>query len=247
MPKKILVGTSGYTYPHWKNVFYPPDVPQPRWLEFYAQHFPIVELNVTFYRLPKKETFQNWRTRTPKEFKFVIKGSRFITHIKKLRDCKKPLQLFCEHAQGLKNKLLCVLWQLPPSSKYDYQRLSRFIKLLTQYAPSLSQSFEFRDASWFNESTYELLQENKINLCIADSPSFPCYPVVTNNLLYLRFHGGKTLYGSEYSREELHHWAQRAKDLSKKIKLLLAFFNNDAHGFAIKNARQFNVLLHETL
>jgi uncharacterized protein YecE (DUF72 family) len=247
MPKKILVGTSGYVYPHWKNIFYPKGIPQRSWLQFYAQHFSSVELNVTFYRLPSKKTFQDWYKKTPKEFKFVIKGSRFITHIKKLRDCKKPLQLFFEHAQGLKNKLLCVLWQLPPSSKYDYKKLSEFIKLLTQYAPSVWQSFEFRHSSWFNQSTYDALKENDINLCIADSASFPCYPVLTNNLLYLRFHGGKTLYDSEYSLEELDHWAQRVIPLSRKIKLLLAFFNNDAHGFAIKNAQQFNTMLHETL
>jgi uncharacterized protein YecE (DUF72 family) len=247
MLKKILVGTSGYNYPHWRNVFYPRGVPSSKWLEFYAQHFPSVELNVTFYRLPTKDTFRNWYKTTPGAFRFIIKGSRFITHIKRLRACQKPLRLFLDHAQELKNKLVCILWQLPPSFKYDQRRLHNFIVLLSRHAPGYAHSFEFRHQSWFNQSAYQRLRQSNYGLCIADSPSFPTHKVLTADFLYLRFHGGKTLYGSEYSQEELNAWVDTVREWSKRINLLLAFFNNDAHGFAPKNARQFNTLLYETL
>ena len=115
MTKKIFIGTSGYSYKHWIDKFYPKDLPQKRWLEFYAQHFNSVELNVTFYRLPKESLFENWYKRTPSNFRFVIKGSRFITHIKRLQDCKEPLNLFMQRAANLKDKLSCILWQTPPS------------------------------------------------------------------------------------------------------------------------------------
>ena len=123
----ILIGTSGYNYPHWWNgVFYPSDLPQRKWLEYYAEYFDTVELNVSFYRLPKKEVFEGWYKRTPKHFLFAVKGSRFITHIKRLKDCRDPLSLLFEHASPLKEKLGVVLWQLPPRFKFQKERLEEF-------------------------------------------------------------------------------------------------------------------------
>ena len=228
-------------------MFYPVNLPQNKWLEFYAQHFGCVELNVTFYRLPKKVTFRNWYKRTPKEFKFVAKGSRFITHVKRLKECQESLKIFFDGAYKLKEKLACVLWQFPPSLKYDYVRLESFIKSLKNNYKYCLHSFEFRNASWFNGNTYSLLKNSNFNLCIADSLNFPSQEVITSSFLYLRFHGGKILYGSNYSKKELNLWVNKLKKWSKNTKSLFAFFNNDACGFAVKNALQFKEILNEKL
>lgn len=241
--KSIFVGTSGYNYLHWKKTFYPSDLDFRKWLEFYSQYFNTVELNVTFYHLPKKEVFKNWYKRTPKDFRFVIKGSRFITHIKKLRDCLASLKIFFENASYLREKLSCVLWQLPPSLKYDFSLLENFIKILKRKYSSILHSFEFRHKSWFTGNTYQLLKKHDINLCIADSPNFPSYKFLTSSFIYLRFHGGKILYGSNYSDKELRNWVKETKEWLKNKKLLFAFFNNDAYGFAVKNALKFKELL----
>jgi len=244
MEKKIFIGTSGYNYQHWKNIFYPKNLTPQKWLEFYTQHFNSVELNVTFYRLPQSTAFSSWYKRSPTSFRFVIKGSRFITHIKRLKECQKPLKLFFKRASNLKEKLVCILWQLPPSLKCDLTRLEKFIKLLKGW-PQYMYSFEFRNQTWFNGNTYQLFENNNINLCIANSPSFPCYEVITSNFLYLRFHGGKILYGSEYSSKELRKWGQKTRKWLKNSPTLFAFFNNDAYGFAIKDALTFRELISE--
>jgi len=236
----VYVGTSGWNYLHWKGIFYPEGLPQARWLQHYVKFFNCVELNVTFYRLVKKETFQNWRKRTPEDFYFVAKGSRFITHIKKLKDISQPLNLFLDNARGLRDKLALVLWQLPPSFKKDIKRLTLFFKLLKK--TNLRHSFEFRNESWFDSEVYRLFKEYNFCLCIAHSPRFPCQRVITADFLYLRFHGKELLYGSNYSDKELKAWAEFAREF-KKQKDIFAFFNNDARGFAVKNALRFRELL----
>jgi uncharacterized protein YecE (DUF72 family) len=236
----IYVGTSGWNYPHWKEVFYPQGLPQAKWLQHYVKFFNCVELNVTFYRLVKKETFQNWRKRTPDDFYFVAKGSRFITHIKKIKDIKQPLDLFIDNASGLKDKLASVLWQLPPSFKKDIKRLESFFKLLKK--TDIRHSFEFRNDTWFDKEVYQLFKEYNFCLCIAHSPRFPCHKVVTADFLYLRFHGGKSLYSSNYSDKELKDWARFAREF-KRNKDIFTFFNNDARGYAVKNALRFRELL----
>jgi len=241
MVKKIFIGTSGYSYAHWIDKFYPKNIPQKRWLEFYAQHFNSVELNVTFYRLPKEAVFEGWYRRTPGKFRFVIKGSRFITHIKRLKDAGEPLKLFMNRASHLKNKLVCVLWQMPPNLSYNVKRIRDFISLLKKW-PQYLYSFEFRNESWFNEELYGMLKENNINLCIADSPSYPYREVFTSTFLYLRFHGGKSLYGSKYSPLELREWKNKSAAWMKSKNILFAFFNNDAYGFAVENALYFQKL-----
>ena len=242
MAKKIYVGTSGYNYAHWINKFYPKDIPQKMWLEFYAQHFNSVELNVTFYRLPKDTVFQNWYKRTPSDFRFVIKGSRFITHIKRLRDCKEPLKLFMQRAAGLKNKLTCVLWQTPPNLSYDYGRIKMFVRDLKKW-PRYLYSFEFRNESWFNDELYGIFKENNINLCIADSGKYPHREILTSAFVYLRFHGKENLYGSKYPIGELKKWRNKTSPWMKNKNKLFAFFNNDYQGFAVENALQFKKLV----
>jgi uncharacterized protein YecE (DUF72 family) len=240
MPR-LFIGTSGWNYPHWQAVFYPRDLNQKKWLQYYAKFFNTVELNVTFYRLVQKKTFQNWYKRTPKKFYFIAKGSRFITHIKKIKGVRESLGLFINNAIELKEKLAAVLWQLPPSFKKDLKRLEAFLKLLKK--THIRQVFEFRNQSWFDQEVYALFKKYNTCLCIAHSNRFPCEREVTADFLYLRFHGGESLYSSSYSDRELKEWASFAKKF--KGKDTFVFFNNDAYGYAVKNALRFRQLLEK--
>ncbi len=280
----ISIGTSGYNYPNWWNgVFFPSDLPQKKWLEFYAEHFDTVELNVSFYRLPKKEVFEGWYKRTPKQFSFAVKGSRFITHIKELKDCREPLSLLLDHASPLKEKLGVMLWQLPPRLRFQDQRLEEFCVLLSTLPRSkgLRHAFEFRNESWFCDDAFRILEEFNFACCLAHGSGLPfmetlthaigrglaskdgakkgasgptgrsrpelniegkSWPLekkvrqVTTDFAYLRFHGGELLYGSNYSDSELKQWATKIQDWRTKKKTVFVYFNNDAYGFAIKNA-----------
>lgn len=236
---KIYVGTSGWNYSHWKNIFYPAGMPSSKWLDHYIKHFNSVELNVTFYRLVNKNTFEGWHKKTPKNFYFVAKGSRYITHIKRLNEVSQPLNLFLKNAAGLKEKLLTVLWQLPPRFKKDLKRLETFLKLLKNKT-QVRQSFEFRDETWFDQEVFDLLSSYNACLCIAHSQRYPCVRQLTADFLYLRFHGA-TLYSSDYPDKELREWARYARQYKRRD--ILAFFNNDVGAFAIKNALKFHGLL----
>jgi len=235
----VFIGTSGYNYPHWwNNVFYPSDLPQKKWLEFYAQSFNTVELNVSFYRLPTKEVFQSWYKRTPKKFSFSVKGSRFITHIKRLKDCREPLSLFLDHASPLKEKLGSMLWQLPPRFRFQKERLEQFCVLLSTLprAKLFRHAFEFRDESWFCQEAFRMLEEFNFALCMAHGSGLPLIETATSDFVYLRLHGGEVLYGSNYSDKELKQWAEKVRNWRRKRKIIFVYFNNDAYGFAIKNA-----------
>jgi uncharacterized protein YecE (DUF72 family) len=234
---KLFLGTSGYSYKHWKGVFYPPDLPQARWLEFYCQHFATVELNVTFYRLPNQETFSGWYQRTPPDFCFAAKGSRFITHIKKLKDCRQPLQLFKENATALGEKLAVCLWQLPPNLHYNNERLSDFCQLLRKEYAEKRHTFEFRHESWLNEECYACLSAHAFALCIPVGPGYPRQEQMTAPFSYIRFHSGETRRDSSYTDKELAQWAAKIKQWLTE-RDIYAYFNNDAHAFAIANAKK---------
>lgn len=240
----IRIGTSGYSYPHWKDIFYPSSISQSHWLEHYAKFFDTVELNVTFYRQVKKEVFASWYKRTPSNFLFAIKGSRYITHIKRLKDCKDSLKIFFDNALPLKEKIGVILWQLPPSMKSDTKVLHNFCNTLNEEGyMNYLHTFEFRNSSWFNEEIYKILRKFSIALCIAHSPNWKKEEIITADFIYLRFHGGEVLYGSEYSDEELKEWAMKVKKWKEKGKKIFAYFNNDYGGFAVKNAITLKKLL----
>jgi len=235
----VFIGTSGYNYPHWWNgTFYPAGLPQKKWLEFYAESFDTVELNVSFYRLPKKEAFQGWYQRTPKKFVFAVKGSRFITHIKRLKDCREPVSLFFDHASPLKEKLGVVLWQLPPRFEFQKERLEEFCVLLSTLPRSKlhRHAFEFRDESWFRPEVFRILEEFRFAFCMAQGAGFPFIEKITSDFVYLRLHGGEVLYGSNYSDKELNQWAEKVEKWREKNRTVFVYFNNDAYGFAVKNA-----------
>ena len=232
---RLLLGTSGYGYKHWKGVFYPSELPQSRWLEFYCQHFDSVELNVTFYRLPKRQTFEGWYQRTPPHFLFAAKGSRFITHIKKLQDCREPLRAYRENAAGLGEKLAIILWQLPPNLQFGRERLAEFCRLLGNEYPEKRHVFEFRHESWLKQDCYDILAFYGFALCIPVSPHYPRVEQMTAPFSYVRFHGGEVLGNSCYTEEELTLWATKIKEWFM-VQDLYIYFNNDTQGFSIDNA-----------
>jgi uncharacterized protein YecE (DUF72 family) len=236
----IRVGTSGWYYDHWKETFYPPDLPKSRWLEHYAEYFDTVEINNTFYHLPKEKTLQRWHKVAPKGFLYAVKASRYITHIKKLNDASEPLERFFERVKLLKNSLGPVLYQLPPSLHKDIARLEAFIGLLPKKPPAV---FEFRHESWYSNDTFDLLNKLGVGFCIHDMPGNESPRVVTSDIVYLRFHGTSGRYAGSYPKSQLHDWAEWIKDHAQNARAIYAYFNNDAHGHAIKNAKTLRMLV----
>lgn len=237
-----LIGTSGYVYPHWrKGVFYPRDLPARQELPYYAARFPTVELNNPFYRLPAPETFRSWREASPKGFVFAVKASRFITHIKRLRDCEAPLALFLGRARELKSKLGPILFQLPPTQKIDLDRLSRFLAILP---PRIRWVMEFRHQSWFTADTYECLQQRRVALCIPVGGPVTADPVATAPFAYVRMHAG-VLTGGGFSLAQLRTWAGRIRTFRRAGRDVYVYFNNDWLGMAVKNALELKRLLRQ--
>jgi uncharacterized protein YecE (DUF72 family) len=231
---KIYIGTSGWIYKHWRKVFYPEGLPQTKWLEFYTQHFSTVEINNTFYQLPSEKTFTGWRERSSPDFAYAVKISRFITHLKKLRNVEEALGNFFSRAQLLGEKLGPLLYQLPPNMPRNDAVLGDFLQLLL---PGLHHVFEFRHESWFDEEIFDLLHKHKAGFCIFDMPDLTTPVIATTDFAYIRFHGSSGLYSSCYADTELEEWAERIGSLGKDLKAIYIYFNNDAEGFAISNAK----------
>jgi len=233
MSPKYFVGTSGWHYEHWRGRFYPLELTKPKWLEFYARSFKTVELNNSFYHLPSEKAFANWRESSPKGFVYAVKVSRFITHIKKLRNVEDALEKFLERAKLLENKLGPLLYQLPPNLHRNDSLLEEFLSMLPK---DLSHVFEFRHESWLDEGVFDLLRRYNAGFCIYDMPDLTTPLEATADFVYVRFHGRGWLYGGSYSDEELSRWAQDIKRLSKNKKTVYIYFNNDAEAFAVQNA-----------
>lgn len=241
-PGTCLVGTSGWTYEDWVGRFYPEDLPATARLEFYARHFPTVELNASFYRLPSPAAISSWNRRLPPHFHMVVKGWRRVTHLKKLVSCADDLAFFMERVGPL-SCLRVVLWQLPPSLHRDTGRLEAFLGLLPQ---GPRHAVEFRHRSWWSEGVADLLSGHGVAWVAVSHPSLPDEIVPTTDFLYLRFHGlGPRLYVWDYSTEELARWADRLRPLLTQ-RYAYAFFNNDFQAFAVRNALQFARILSGT-
>lgn len=233
---EVRIGTSGWIYPHWRERFYPAHLPPSQWLVFYAQHFDTVEVNNSFYRLPKRETFERWRAETPDNFAFSVKASRFITHMKKLRDVGESLQRFFAATEGLGEKLRVVLWQLPPNLKADLERLASFLR---QLPPHCLHALEFRHASWWQEQgVWRVLERFRAAHCVPILPTLPkeLAKRVTAPFVYLRFHGWDGFYFGCFPDEELAWWAERIRQWQKQGLTVFAYFNNDANAYAVSNA-----------
>ncbi len=234
----IRIGTCGWNYSHWRDRFYPRKLRQSEWLQFYAGAFDTVEINATFYRLPKPEYVDGWRWAVPDDFLFSIKGSRYLTHVKRLGDSGEPVDRFFDLMGRLGQKAGPVLWQLPPNFQRDNDRLATFAGDLPG---GWRHTFEFRHPSWFNAEVYEILERAGAGLCISDHPQTPADTVLTSGWTYIRFHNGTA--GGSYSRRQLEKWAQRIHKFREAGADIYAYFNNDWMGYAIENARQLKKML----
>jgi uncharacterized protein YecE (DUF72 family) len=236
---KIYIGTSGYDYRHWKGEFYPEDLPRKAWLSFYADHFNALELNTTFYRLPRPAAVSGWAETAPRGFRFCTKMSRYITQMKKLLDPEESLQRYFDTIVGLGKTAGPVLIQLPPTLPFHRERVVHFFRLLKQEYSHYRFALEVRHASWLAEESLSLMRDYKIAFVIAeaaDKDRFPYAEHVTARHIYVRFHGPAQLYASPYSRDQLAYYAGRFTEWSDQGHTIYAFFNNDGNGYAVQNA-----------
>ncbi len=231
---EVRIGTSGWSYRHWREgAFYPPGLKTGEQLEHYSRVFDCVELNSTFYHTPRDTTLAGWVARTPDGFLFAYKGSRAITHTRRLGDVAELVAFVLGRARLLGGKLGPVLWQLPPAFRCDLDRLAAFLDLLQT---DLRHAFEFRHESWFQTETYALLQRHGAALVWADTPAFPLVKRATAPFLYLRLHGHERLYASCYTDDELAAWAAEVRAAVAAGLDCYIFFDNDAEGYAPRNA-----------
>jgi uncharacterized protein YecE (DUF72 family) len=240
---RFYVGTSGWNYPDWQDDFYAGIIRRDR-LKFYAQQFPAVEVNGTFYRLQSPDTFQKWAQETPANFRFAIKANRYLTHHKKLMDPAASVLIEKNHAEALKEKLAVVLWQLPGLVKKDLVKLQQFIAALLQWK-NVRHTVEFRHASWFDDETAHYLAEAGIAVCLSDAEAWSMWDRVTTDLVYIRLHGHTQTYVSSYSEPELAQWAERIEQWLKQDKQVHVYFDNTAQGAAPHNALELQKLLQD--
>jgi uncharacterized protein YecE (DUF72 family) len=240
---QLLVGTSGYVYDHWRGLFYPPGLPQRRWLSYYAERFPTVELNNPFYRLPAAATFEAWRRAVPPGFVFAVKASRFITHMKRLKDAARHLGLFLRRARRLGPALGPVLFQLPERFHADVERLDGFLAALgsQRLVPGLRAALEVRHASWLDAAVLERLSRAGVALCLHDSVALRVDGPVTADFVYVRRHGAGARGG--YSRQALRADAERIAGWLAENRDVYVYFNNDARAFAVADALTLGRLL----
>ncbi len=235
---EIRIGTSGWNYKHWKGLFYPEHLSKTKWLEFYTKYFDTVELNATFYRLPSEKTFHNWHKRTPEKFIWALKASKFITHTKRLKDVKEALSKFYNTISKLKEKCGPILFQLPPSLVFEKSLLEDFCNLLDY---SYRHTLEVRNKSWIDNRVFDTLKRYNIAFCISDTAGrYPYYEEITADFVYIRLHGSKKLYASEYTKEEINMWAKKLVQWKKDAYI---YFDNDFNGYAVKNAKMLKEAL----
>lgn len=232
----MWIGTSGWQYRQWRGSFYPHALPQPAWLGFYAERFDTVEVNNAFYRLPEASTFAAWRQRTPPGFVVAVKASRYLTHVKRLREPAEPVERFLSRAGELGPKLGPVLLQLPPTMRADHRLLA---DALDAFGARVRLTVEFRHESWFTESTCEVLRSRAVALCFADSPRRQTPVWRTAPWGYLRFHEGRASPRPCYGRRALATWAERLAGIYAPDDEVFVYFNNDTNGCALRDARWF--------
>jgi uncharacterized protein YecE (DUF72 family) len=248
---KVYIGTSGFTYKSWNAHFYPPELPARLQLEFYATQFPTVEINTTFYRLPGESMVKGWAKRVPKTFVYALKGSRFITHMKKLANLDEPvkrprfgrakipkgngLDIYFERIKGVKARTGVILWQLPPMLQIDLPRLDDFLQQLKKYR--YRHAVEFRHASWYEDKTFDLLRKHNVAHVALSTLNMPQVRIATADIVYVRFHGLEGGFAHDYTRAELEPWAKFCREESEAGRTVFAYFNNDVNVRAPQNAK----------
>jgi uncharacterized protein YecE (DUF72 family) len=229
----IRIGCSGWNYRHWRGPFYPEGLPARRWFEHYAATFDTVELNTSFYRLPAADTFAKWRDQAPPGFHYAVKAPRFITHMKKLKDCAEPVWEFVARARNLGATLGPLLYQLPPKLAFNKERVEAFLALLPD---DLQHAFEFRETSWISPDVLALLDSHGIGFCVHDMPGSATPLWASGPLAYLRFHGTEGKYWGRYPDERLLAAADWMVGQARRGRDVWAYFNNDIHAHAIDDA-----------
>jgi uncharacterized protein YecE (DUF72 family) len=239
----IHIGTSGWSYKHWKGSYFPENLKEAEWLEFYAKDFCITEINTSFYHLPKITTTRGWKVRVPKDFMFCPKMSRYLTHMKKLNEPEESMERFFEAFIPLKRKTGPVLIQLPTSVAYVNEKAKYFYQLCKKKFAYYRFAMEVRHDSWLSEESIALMKAYNIAFVIAQSGiDFPYAELITAQHIYVRFHGPGALYVSDYSEEQLNVFATHFKKWKRQGHSIWAFFNNDIHGYAVKNAKRLITL-----
>ena len=236
----VHIGTSGWHYRHWYGPFYPEKLPASRMLEFYAQRFDTVELNNTFYRLPLETGLTIWRAVTPQGFCFTAKGSRFLTHMKKLKNAEIAVGRFFERVGRLGPKLGPIVFQLPPFWEMDADRLDGFLSLLPRHH---RYAFEFRNPTWHTEAVYRILRKHNAAFCIFQISGFISGFHLTSDIAYVRLHGPDGAYQGSYPESALQYWARRIHEWRKQLRAVYIYFDNDQAAYAVENALRLKRLL----
>ncbi len=244
MIRSFRIGTSGWAYAHWRGPFYPLDLPDSRLLEYYCRHFRSVEINSSFYHLPGKHAVDQWHDTTPDDFLFTVKASRYITHMKKLKDPQRSVATFFERITLLREKLGPILFQLPPRWHSNPRRLEHFLKVLD---PRYRYAFEFRDPSWINDEILALLEQFKIAFCIYELAGYQSPLHVTTDFVYIRLHGPAGAYQGCYDHRTLEGWATRITMWAGQGRTIYCYFDNDEAGYAVTNARDLEILVERRL
>jgi uncharacterized protein YecE (DUF72 family) len=239
------VGTSGWSYDHWINVFYPEDLKKKQWLSFYSQHFATVELNMSFYRYPFKNMLKGWKNKLPQDFKMTFKAHRQITHRKKFQDVKENLERFYAMVGELGSQAGCVLFQVPPSFRNNAENRAILTAFLELTDPAFDNVMEFRHTLWWDQDIIHMLGNHHVAFCTVSGLGMPPDIMVSNDFAYFRFHGPDQAYASEYTDEQLENWAGIIHDAIEQndIQRVYCYFNNDFHGYAVKNAKRLNQML----
>ncbi|WP_205503677.1 DUF72 domain-containing protein [Rufibacter psychrotolerans] len=236
----IYIGTSGWHYNHWKGNFYPPSVTSKQFTQHYLRYFKTVEINNSFYRLPSAETFAAWRTSVPEDFLFAVKASRFITHMKKLKEPQQGLAQLLGNAQALEEKLGPILFQLPPAWRVNVERFQEFLRALPSY---YRYTFEFREPSWYHPAIYELLRDHNHAFCIYELAGHMSPLEVTADFVYVRLHGPEGKYAGSYAESALQWWATTCQTWAQQGKDVYLYFDNDQNGYAAFNALRLQELV----
>lgn len=239
---KIFIGTSGWSYKHWKGNFYPADIKDTDEFKYYQTQFSTVEINNSFYHLPLEKTFRRWREDTPPEFLFSVKASRYITHMKKLKTDEDSIDIFLERVKLLKEKLGPVLFQLPPGWKINLERLENFLKALPA-KKKLRYTFELRNPTWYTEEVFALFRKYNCALCIFELEHYLTPFEITADFVYIRLHGPGNKYQGYYSKAQLQKWSERCKQWMSEGRDVYVYFDNDQSGYAAFNALTLKALI----
>lgn len=240
----IHIGTSGWHYDHWRGPFYPENLRPADYLRFYRQQFQTVEINNSFYRLPTEKALIDWRESVQPNFIFAVKGSRYITHLKKLTDPEQSVSVFLERASLLGDKLGPILFQLPPRWRFNAERLRNFLEVLPH---NHRYALELRDPSWLHEEAYRLLKKYGVAFCIYELTGRISPKEVITDLVYIRLHGPGGAYQGNYDRQTLSGWAQDIAAWAAQGKEVFCYFDNDEAGYAALNALELQEMLKHRL